>query len=139
MKTRIKIGEKFYNVEIAEIKENLLKISVEGENYFFSQDEFQKLSLLKNKNFLDLQTNSKDNKPILNGSKEKEIKSPIAGIISNIYVAEGDIIKPGQTLLTLTAMKMENEIVAENAGEIKKIQTKKTQFVQKNDTLIILK
>ena len=71
--------------------------------------------------------------------KEKEIKSPIAGVISSIYVKKDDPIRTGQKVATLIAMKMENEIVAETAGVVKEVKAKENQTVKTGDTLIILK
>ncbi|MBU1880084.1 MAG: biotin/lipoyl-binding protein, partial [Chloroflexi bacterium] len=40
------------------------------------------------------------------------VKSPMPGLVVDITVREGDVVAAGQRLVTLEAMKMENEIVA---------------------------
>lgn len=52
-----------------------------------------------------------------------QLEAPISGMVVDIKVKEGDIIKKGQELLILEAMKMENIIVAENEVKIAKIHT----------------
>lgn len=66
----------------------------------------------------------------------KEIKSPMPGLVINIFVNEGDEVKEGDKLLTLEAMKMENILKSPGDGVIKKINIEKTQSVDKNQVLI---
>jgi len=70
---------------------------------------------------------------------EKEIKAPITGIISEIFIKTNEHIKRGQKLLTIFSMKMENEIQSEFEGEIKEIRVEKNKTVKNGDVLIILK
>lgn len=44
------------------------------------------------------------------------VLSPIPGAITSILVATGDTVEAGQPLLTLEAMKMENQIIAPRSG-----------------------
>ena len=68
----------------------------------------------------------------------KEIKSPLTGTISGIDIKKGDKVKPGQKLMTLIAMKMENEIVAETAGVVKEIKAEAGKLVNSGDILVKL-
>ncbi|MFK8040571.1 MAG: acetyl-CoA carboxylase biotin carboxylase subunit [Rickettsiaceae bacterium] len=67
-----------------------------------------------------------------------EVHAPIAGQIIGIHVKEGDDVKHGQTLLLLTAMKMENAIIAEKNGIIKKIHIAINDHVHADQILIEL-
>jgi biotin carboxyl carrier protein len=60
----------------------------------------------------------------------------IPGIIRLILTNEGKIVKPGESLLLLEAMKMENILVASVEGKIKKIYVKEGESVMKNQLLI---
>ncbi len=64
------------------------------------------------------------------------IKSPLPGVILDIYVKEGDKVSIGQKLITLEAMKMENNINADKEGTIKSIKVSKGDSVLEGDTLI---
>ena len=67
------------------------------------------------------------------GSTEgEEIQSPMPGKILKINVSEGD------TVLILEAMKMENEIVANSSGKVKKIAVSVNDMVETDDTLLII-
>lgn len=68
--------------------------------------------------------------------KFNNIKAPMPGLVLNINVAEGDVIKPGDALLVLEAMKMENIIKSPGEGTVKKINVNKGQAVEKNQVLI---
>ena len=48
----------------------------------------------------------------------KEVKAPLAGAILSVFVKKGDTVKKGQVLLTLEALKLENEITAPQDGTI---------------------
>lgn len=65
-------------------------------------------------------------------------KSPMPGTILDIKVSPGDSVKQGQVLITLEAMKMENELVAEKDCFIKEIHVSKGQSVQAGELLISL-
>jgi len=49
------------------------------------------------------------------------VKAPLTGQIIAIQVTEGEIVTPGQELLILTAMKMENIILSERNAKVSKI------------------
>ena len=48
----------------------------------------------------------------------KQVTSPLPGVIIGIKVKVGDVVKEGQALAVLEAMKMENEIQAEFGGTV---------------------
>lgn len=52
---------------------------------------------------------------------EFEITAPIAGLISAIHVQKGDVIRAGQQLFVIEAMKMENIIYADHDATIKDV------------------
>ena len=68
----------------------------------------------------------------------KEVRAVLAGTIAEINVKSGDIIRTGQKLLTLSAMKMENEILSEVEGRIKEVTVAKDQKVKEGDILVTL-
>jgi len=54
-----------------------------------------------------------------------DVLAPMPGTVLSVNVAEGDQVKAGQLLLIFEAMKMENELFAQNAGTVKKIYVSK--------------
>ena len=61
----------------------------------------------------------------------KEIKSPMPGLVVNIFVEIGQNIEEGDTLLSLEAMKMENILKSSGDGVVKSIHIVKGQAVEK--------
>jgi biotin carboxyl carrier protein len=64
------------------------------------------------------------------------ITSPLPGKILSIKVAAGQAVKEGDLLLTIEAMKMENEIVATIDGTVEEVMVKAEDTVQIGDSLI---
>lgn len=64
------------------------------------------------------------------------IKAPMPGLIIDLKVKRGDLVKAGDVLLILEAMKMENILKAAGEGEVKTVNVKKGDSVEKNQVLI---
>ncbi|MDD4489698.1 MAG: acetyl-CoA carboxylase biotin carboxyl carrier protein subunit [Paludibacter sp.] len=64
------------------------------------------------------------------------IVAPMPGKIIDIFLNEGDLVNAGEPILTLEAMKMQNEITAECNGVIQKIRVTKGQSVMKDELLV---
>ena len=67
-----------------------------------------------------------------------EIKSFIQGVITDIHVSVNDKIEEGQPLLSIEAMKMQNEIVSPQAGIVQQILVEKNEQVQNQQVIIVL-
>ena len=70
--------------------------------------------------------------------KITDLKAPMPGLVVDIPVTEGQLVKKGDTLLILEAMKMENTLKAIADVTINHIMVKKGQAVDKNQVLIQL-
>jgi biotin carboxyl carrier protein len=66
------------------------------------------------------------------------LKAPMPGLIGSVQVNLGDAVQPGSTIMTLEAMKMENEIRSTVHGIVKKIEVKTGQTVDKDQSLVEL-
>jgi biotin carboxyl carrier protein len=67
---------------------------------------------------------------------EMNITSPMPGKVVRILVNEGDMVEKGQTIIILSAMKMESEYKAFADGTIKKIHVSEGVTVEGNQLLI---
>lgn len=67
-----------------------------------------------------------------------EITAPLPGIVYDIKVKEGANVKQGQSLFTLMAMKMENDITSPRDCVVKEVKVKKDESVNKGDVLAII-
>lgn len=66
------------------------------------------------------------------------IKSPLPGVILDLKVKEGDVIKVGQRLLVLEAMKMENNIDSDREGVVQSLKVRKGDSVLEGDVLLTI-
>ena len=64
------------------------------------------------------------------------ITSPLPGKVLSVKVAAGQKVKEGDLLLTIEAMKMENEIVATMDGTIVEVMVAPETSVQIDDKLV---
>lgn len=74
--------------------------------------------------------------PVAAGSHAQT--APMPGTILDIHVKVGDTVAANQPVMVLEAMKMENEVVAEQAGTIASINVEKGTMVNPGDTLFTL-
>jgi acetyl-CoA carboxylase biotin carboxyl carrier protein len=73
------------------------------------------------------------------------VRSPMVGTFYRApspdavpFVEEGDVVRKGQPLCIIEAMKMMNEIIAEVAGKVSKILCENAQPVEYGQPLIVL-
>jgi len=66
------------------------------------------------------------------------VLAPMPGNIVKVLVSLGDSVAEGATLLTLEAMKMENEINAPTAGRVVAIHVATGQAVSVNQPLVVV-
>jgi biotin carboxyl carrier protein len=64
------------------------------------------------------------------------VKAPMPGLIVQVNAEVGDVVKAGDALLVLEAMKMENMIKASAEAKISQIKVKKGDSVEKGQVLI---
>lgn len=67
-----------------------------------------------------------------------EVTSPMPGSVWELRCNVGDTVAAGQVLLVLEAMKMENDIVAPQAGTVKQVLVSKGTVVETGDVLVVL-
>ncbi len=63
------------------------------------------------------------------------ICSPLPGIIRQVFVFPGNAVSAGMAIMTLEAMKMENEIRAESDGTLEALHVEEGQVVNAGDEL----
>jgi len=68
--------------------------------------------------------------------KLKQLKAPMPGRVVGVAVQVGSEVNPGDPLLTLEAMKMENVLKAEGTGIVKSVMIETQQVVDKGMLLI---
>jgi acetyl/propionyl-CoA carboxylase alpha subunit len=68
----------------------------------------------------------------------RPLVAPMPGLITRIQVKVGDSVEAGQPLVTMEAMKMENELRSTSAGEVREVAVVPGQAVEKGAVLVEL-
>ncbi|MHC1549653.1 acetyl/propionyl/methylcrotonyl-CoA carboxylase subunit alpha [Phyllobacterium sp. K27] len=66
------------------------------------------------------------------GTAGDRLSAPMPGLVKSVRVSAGDMVKKGQILLVLEAMKMEHTITAPHEGKIAEIVTEGSQVKEKS-------
>jgi biotin carboxyl carrier protein len=72
------------------------------------------------------------------GDHGQTLTAPLPGKITHVAVRAGDTVQPGDTLLVIEAMKMENEFKAAAAGTVAEVRVQPGQAVNPGDILIVI-
>ena len=64
--------------------------------------------------------------------------APMPGLIVRVNVEVGSVVQPGQGLVVMEAMKMENELRSSSAGVVKALRVKPGVAVERGATLVEL-
>lgn len=68
----------------------------------------------------------------------ESVTAPMPGKIMSIKVKQGQAVKAGDLILTLEAMKMENEIFCGEGGTVKEIRVQEGAAVNPGDVLVVI-
>jgi biotin carboxyl carrier protein len=128
-----------YEVEVLGFEENVARIEVNGTSY--NVEVQRELKMTKTPTLVRAEAP----KPTPKESKipraptqttNLAIKAPLPGTVISVLVKQGDKGALGQKLLTMEAMKMENNVLSEKDGTVRTVHVKPGQAVAQNDTLV---
>jgi glutaconyl-CoA/methylmalonyl-CoA decarboxylase subunit gamma len=128
-----------YDVEILGFDENIAKVDVNGTTYEVEVHKDLKVSktptLVRKEEPQPTKKEMKIPKTITR-TTNVAIKAPLPGTIIQVLVKPGDKVTMGQKLLTMEAMKMENNVLSEKDGTVRTVNVKKGDTVMQNDVLL---
>ena len=122
--TFIEFNNKKYLAEITDKSQNKYTVLLNGVSYSFTIES--PISYRRRK-YLDKYKQH---------NKIEIVTAPMPGKIIELLVEESSHVKEGEAILILEAMKMQNEIIAQVTGKIKKISVKAGDSVTKDDVLM---
>ena len=64
--------------------------------------------------------------------------APMPGIVVGVSVKPGSVVEPGQGVVTLEAMKMENELRSTTGGVVKEVRVEVGQGVTQGEPLVVI-
>ncbi len=138
---KLKINGNEYKVAIKEMDFNIAEVEVNGTKYEVeverpvAQPKTPKLVQVAAVPSADShQAVAKTSAP----GSASAVKSPLPGVILDVFVKEGDAVTVGQKLVMLEAMKMENSIEADRAGKVTAVKVKKGDSVLEATELVVI-
>jgi biotin carboxyl carrier protein len=72
------------------------------------------------------------------GSVPGAVVAPMPGKIVTIMVKVGDTVTPGDPILILEAMKMQNEVDSPFTGTVKEVRVREGESVDSNDVMVVI-
>lgn len=139
---KYKINGNLYNVTIGDIEDNVAHVEVNGTAYEVEMEKPQKkVAKPVVKPVAQAAAPAAEvapAKPAASSAGKSGVKSPLPGVILDIKVNVGDVVKRGQTILVLEAMKMENNINADRDGKITAINVSKGDSITEGTDLVII-
>ncbi len=141
---KFNIEGKSYNVSVNETGENTSEVVVNGKafNVEIEKQETTKSVVKRVVNATTQKATSKVAPTAVSPSRpaggSKSVKSPLPGSIAKVLVSVGQLVKRGDTLLTIESMKMENSIMASKDGTVTAVYVQAGQNVLQGDALFDL-
>lgn len=130
-----------YEVTIAGIEDNIANVVVNGEEYKVEMEKepepVKKKVVVKpapQPAAAPASSSAASNKVNVNNA----VKAPLPGVITEIKVAVGDEVKAGDTVVVLEAMKMANNLDAENGGKVTAILVSEGESVMEDTPLVVI-
>lgn len=125
------INNNKYVVNVGERKGNTTSVSVNGEMY-----DVVVVPEPKPKKKTILPPPAKANPLEKKDELQDALRSPLPGTIVEVTVSAGMEVKEGDTLVVLEAMKMNNNLTAEQDGKVKTILVHEGETVKENTPLV---
>ena len=143
----MKVDDKIYEIDMVEVSPgiyslitngrsfNVETIAIDGQNKYVVNTFVQTFEL----EIVDAQVRYRRSRNRNSGDDSgSQIKVPMPGKVVDVLVSEGDEVKSGQTLVIVSAMKMDSEYKTGREGIVKKILVKPGDTVDSDQVLIVL-
>lgn len=167
MALEIKIGDRTANVELISQEGNLAKVSVDGKKYeldllmveegvysILSNNISYNVELIEKDDhrhynvntlynswdveIIDAETKYRKNRSSDHVDEVRKIFSPMPGKVVKVLVKEGDEVKAGDTVIIVSAMKMESEYKVKKDRIVRQVLVKEGDTIDGNQTLIVV-
>ena len=123
----IEIDGEIFSVDIKEGEDGTLSASVGGTTYNITLPEGAEVAAPRRRS-----TGGKGR------GKSGTVSTSIPGKVITLEVASGDVVKEGQVILILEAMKMQNEVTAPVSGTVSAVNCAEGDNVEANMALVVI-
>ncbi len=141
----ILVGDRSYKVDILEVEKGIYSIIYNGISYNveLSTKDHKKYNVSTlyntfNIDVIDAEARYKNSRKKSEGEDNSFISTPMPGKVVKILVKDGDKVKGGDTLIIVSAMKMESEYKVIKDRIVTKVLVKEGDSIEGDQPLIIL-
>ncbi|GAB1405356.1 acetyl-CoA carboxylase biotin carboxyl carrier protein subunit [Lentimicrobium sp.] len=143
----LQVDDEIYQVDALKVGEGIYSLIYKGKSYNIEMIENgSPLHYTVNSRFNTYEVEVIDAQSRYRSSRSKTasadtgntIVSPMPGKVVKIPVKVGDLVEAGQTLIIVSAMKMESEFKAKKAGVVKSIHAKEGETIDANKVLVVV-
>jgi biotin carboxyl carrier protein len=143
---QVSLDNKVFDLDIVEVEEGVYSILLNNRSF--------NVELVPGKNAksytvntlyetFDIEIIDAESKYLMNrrkddGEDQKSISSPMPGKVVKVLVNEGDMVKAGDTVVIVSAMKMESEYKVKQDRLIKKVLVKEGDTVASDQPMVII-
>ena len=132
------INGNVYKVHINSVVDDIAEVEVNGIPYNVKMAKKQVVTLKRPAQVPTTPSGepviSRPSTPSVAGA----VKSPLPGVILSVDCKVGDVVKRGQKILVLEAMKMENIINADRDGKIVEVKVNKGDSILEGADLVVI-
>ncbi len=143
---QIRVDDKEYDTDIIMVERGVYSILMDGRSYNVELIEtngpkdyhVNTLFYSFDAEVVDAERRYQKSRKKIDSLEENVISSPMPGKVVRILVRPGDQVKAGDTVVIVSAMKMESEYKVKSDRLIKEIRVKEGDTVSANQPLIII-
>jgi len=139
----LKINGTEYRAEIKELTPDQARVVVNGTEHTvdlveIGRGETAPVEIRQKTRERTVPAPSAGTPPLPPAGRHGNIRAPLPGLVLELKVGEGALVKAGEPLLVLEAMKMENVVQAPHTGTVRKIFVSAGDNVCEGDPLLEL-
>ena len=117
----------------------IYKIKVNGKTYKVELESIEETATSTAPSEKQQPASEEPKKVVSSNADVRQVPSPIQGSVIDIKVKVGDIVKKGDVLLVIEAMKLENAVPSPYNGEVAEILVSKGQNVVAKEIVVTIK
>ncbi len=141
---KARLGDKIYELDLLEVEDGIYSVIYQGKSYRIELNarEAKKYTAQIGQHTLDVEIVDAETRYARSmGGDEAEdadhISTPMPGQVVKILVEEGQKVKGGETVIIVSAMKMESEYKVQKDRVIKQILVKEGENIDGDQPLIL--
>ena len=139
---RIKVGERWYTVQVGDLSHTPVEVTVEGESFSVEVEGLPSRPPAtgqgERRRPSQIVPPTRHRRATRASPSDNTVRSPMPGRVISIMVRPGDQVSAGDEVCVVEAMKMEQSIRATRDGVVKAVLVQPMDSVRANDPLIEL-